>query len=70
MIAPDYLIDTDWVIDALSGRQNTIARLEELGTNRCGISIITNAELYEGIYHSMNTNDAFERLGDFFSDGY
>ena len=50
-----YLIDTDWVIDHLNGDQKTIRRLEEMAPQGLALSIISLAELYEGIYSSSDT---------------
>ena len=49
-----YLIDTDWVIDHLGGVKSITRKLEELTPEGVGISIISLAELYEGIYCSKN----------------
>jgi tRNA(fMet)-specific endonuclease VapC len=50
-----YLIDTDWVADFLKGRpaaQNLLASLIPQGL---AISIITYAEIQEGILYGQNT---------------
>lgn len=46
-----YLVDTDWAIDHLNGQEPTRKRLEELAPSGLGISIISLAEVYEGIYY-------------------
>ncbi len=43
-----HLVDTDWVIHYLNGRQDIVARLEVLKHEGLGLSIISLAELYEG----------------------
>ena len=45
-----YLIDTDWIIDYLNDSEPVASRLEELRGEGIGISIISLAELYEGVY--------------------
>lgn len=45
-----YLIDTDWLIDYLRGRRNALELIDSLGPYRPAISIVTFAEVYEGIY--------------------
>ena len=45
-----YLLDTDWVIHHLNGRQDIIQRLQALQHEGLGLSIIVLAELYEGVY--------------------
>ncbi len=47
-----YLIDTDWIIDYLNDREPVASRLEELRGEGIGISTISLAELYEGVYSS------------------
>ena len=44
-----YLVDTDWVINYLRGRQQVVERFNQLVQHGVGISIISIAELYEGI---------------------
>lgn len=47
-----YLIDTDWLIDHLSGVEKVKDKLEELAPEGLAISIISLAEVYEGIFYS------------------
>ncbi|HPC77825.1 MAG TPA: type II toxin-antitoxin system VapC family toxin [bacterium] len=47
-----YLIDTDWVIDHFAGVEKITKKLEELAPQGIGLSVISLAELYEGIYFS------------------
>ena len=49
-----HLVDTDWAIHYLHGRQDIMDRLEVLKHEGLGLSIISLAELYEGIYYSRN----------------
>lgn len=44
-----YLVDTDWVIDYLNAQAPIIATLQHLEPQGLAISIITYAEVYEGI---------------------
>jgi predicted nucleic acid-binding protein len=44
-----YLVDTDWAIDHLHNVRRVVQRLEELTPEGLGVSIVTLAELYEGI---------------------
>lgn len=61
----EYLVDTDWVIHYLTGQSHIIARLDALKEAGLAVSLISLAELYEGIYSSTDP-DANERaLGDF-----
>ena len=49
-----YLVDTDWVIHALHGNIAVIQRLEEMTDEGVGISVISTAELYQGVFYSDN----------------
>jgi len=60
-----YLLDTDWAIDYLNGQDRTRKRLEELEQSGLAFSIISLAEVYEGIYHSQDPQGNEEALLDF-----
>ena len=45
-----YLIDTDWVVDYLKGREPAATTLPQLRQEGLAISLITFGEIYEGIY--------------------
>ena len=47
-----YLVDTDWMIDGLSGRQTTLAFLEAHRDEGLGVSLVTLGEFSEGAYGS------------------
>ena len=47
-----YLVDTDWVIDYLHGSDPVVSRLEALAPQGIGLSIVSLAELYEGVFFS------------------
>ena len=49
-----YLLDTDWVINHLRGIEEVTKKLEELAPEGLALSIVSLAELYEGIYHSTD----------------
>lgn len=49
-----YLVDTDWAIHYLNGNPGIVTRLNELQPNGLGLSIVSLAELYEGIYYSKD----------------
>lgn len=48
----EYLVDTDWVIDYLDHADRTVRRMEELLAAGIGLSIVSLAELYEGLVGS------------------
>ena len=47
-----YLVDTDWVIDYLHGSEPVVSRLAILAPQGIGLSIVSLAELYEGVFFS------------------
>lgn len=44
-----YLVDTGWIIRQLRGRKEYTAKLDELRPAGLGVSVISVAELYEGV---------------------
>lgn len=44
-----YLIDTDWIIEYLKGNNNIIDFLQNNFDEGLGISVISLAELYDGV---------------------
>ena len=62
-----YLIDTDWIIDYLDGRKAVVKEIQgKFGVN-LNISIISLAELYEGIYGSETFEEDERELNEFLS---
>ena len=57
-----YLVDTDWTIDYLHKADRTVRRLEELFADGVGLSVISLAELYEGLARSRNPDADGESL--------
>lgn len=49
-----YLLDTDWVINALAGRSRAIAPLELLSSQQIAVSVITLAEVFQRAFESSN----------------
>jgi Predicted nucleic acid-binding protein, contains PIN domain len=56
-----YLLDTSWVIHYLRGKEKVVKKLLSLRTEGLAASIITLAELYEGVFRSINPILAEER---------
>lgn len=60
-----YLIDTDFVVDYLVGKTDAISFLDGLSTAGSAISLITQGEIYEGIYYGRDPQkgeDGFQRF--------
>lgn len=49
-----FLIDTDWAIEYLRGNINVVKKLNQVRPQGLGISIISVAELQEGIIYSRD----------------
>lgn len=60
-----YLIDTDWIFHYLNGHPNIVARLNTLRDEGCAVSMVSLAELYEGVYSSSNPANNERALNDF-----
>ena len=63
-----YLVDADWLIDAMVGRaiaQETLARLSDEGV---AVSIIAVAEIYEGAFASTDPQGTLEGMREFLGD--
>jgi tRNA(fMet)-specific endonuclease VapC len=64
---PAYLIDTSWAIRHLRGRTAYTEKLSALEPSGLAISVITLAELYEGVARSSNPDRAGAALDAFVS---
>jgi len=62
-----YLIDTDWIIHYLNGNSGIVEKIGSLEKEGLAASIISVAELYEGIYYSTNSAGNEKALNDFLS---
>ena len=60
-----YLIDTDWVIHYLHAHPAIVARLDELQLQGLALSMISLAELYEGVYYSRDPEGDEQDLNNF-----
>ena len=49
-----YLLDTDWIIQALGDRQPALRTLDQLAGSRIFVSYITIGEIYEPAFNSAN----------------
>ena len=60
-----YLADTNWVIDYMNGMPQVVDRFDELSPQGIGLSIISLAELYDGVYGAANPQSAEQGLQRF-----
>lgn len=60
-----YLLDTDWIIDHLSGHEGITLKLKEFTKDGIATSIISIAELYEGVHGSKDYEESLKILEDF-----
>jgi tRNA(fMet)-specific endonuclease VapC len=49
-----FLLDTDWIIDHFNGIAPITRRLEQLRPSGLALSVISLAELYEGVHYSRD----------------
>ncbi|MGA1869573.1 MAG: type II toxin-antitoxin system VapC family toxin [bacterium] len=63
-----YLLDTDWVIHYLNGNEKIVEKLKSLREEGLAISIISLAELYEGVYYSKDPDSNEQSLNDFLTN--
>jgi tRNA(fMet)-specific endonuclease VapC len=61
------MVETDWAVHWLRGKEQIVEQLSKLRTRGLGLSIISLAELYAGVYRSTNIPEARGGLEDFLS---
>ena len=61
-------MDTNWIIDYLKGIQPVVSLLDELALEGIGISVITLAELYQGLHGSSDPESDEASLNAFLND--
>jgi len=62
-----HLIDTDWIIHYLNGNKGITEKIRSLEKSGLAVSVVSLAELYEGIYYSTNSEGNEKALNDFLS---
>ncbi|MBI4441871.1 MAG: type II toxin-antitoxin system VapC family toxin [Acidobacteria bacterium] len=67
MTAASYLLDTDWVIDHFNRVEAVTRRLRELQPRGLALSIISVAELWEGVHFSKGPERSQAILEEFLS---
>ena len=63
-----YLIDTDWVIDHLNQVERVVRRLQELRPHGLALSVVSLAELYEGVHYSRDPDRSQQALEAFLEE--
>lgn len=53
-----YLVDTDWVVDYLTGLPRAVELVHLLAPEGIGISLVTYGEVYEGILYGRDPERA------------
>jgi tRNA(fMet)-specific endonuclease VapC len=64
-MSPSYLVDTDWVINYLHAHPAIVSRLTELQPQGLALSMISLAELSEGVFYSRDPEGDGQDLADF-----
>lgn len=64
-----YLADTDWIINHLNGIAAFSRKLEEFALEGLAVSIISVAEVYQGIYGGRRPEQNEETFRDFLAQG-
>jgi len=60
-----YLLDADWVISFLNGRDNAIQLVRELADEGLAVSVITYGEIYEGLLARPHPTRHISQLREF-----
>lgn len=60
-----YLLDTDWIIQALTNHPHTVVTLNRLAHFGIAISLISIGEVYEGAFRSSNPQEHLKSFRQF-----
>jgi tRNA(fMet)-specific endonuclease VapC len=67
MIAASFLLDTDWVIDHFNDVKAVTNRLRDLQQYGMALSVVSVAELWEGVHFSRDPKQSQVMLEEFLS---
>jgi tRNA(fMet)-specific endonuclease VapC len=59
------LVDTDWIIHSLRGRADIIQKMRTHAAEGIAVSVVSLAELYEGVFYSNDPVGSEAGLRDF-----
>ena len=62
-----YLLDSDWVIDALGGVPSAVEPIRRLAPSGIGVSIVTYGEVFHGAYGFPNPQEHLKSFRGFLS---
>ncbi len=60
-----YVLDTTWIIEYLRGNEHVVRRVQGLQEEGLGVSIVSVAELFEGVFRSNRPRENEQALQDF-----
>ncbi|MBI2304133.1 MAG: type II toxin-antitoxin system VapC family toxin [Chloroflexi bacterium] len=60
-----YVLDTTWIVEYLRGNEHVVRRVQGLQEEGLGVSIISVAELFEGVFRSKSSVENEQALRDF-----
>ena len=63
-----YLVDSDWLIDAIAGRPAAVVPLAQWSADGLAVSIIAVAEVYEGAFSAADPAATLAIFRAFLSD--
>ena len=61
----NYLIDTSWIVGHLRGTPQIVSSIQDLQDEGLAVSVVSVAELYEGVFRSSQPEANEESLKDF-----
>lgn len=62
-----FLLDTDWIVDALGGLPSALKPLEGFSSDGLAVSVVTFGEVFEGAYALPNPEEHIEGFRRFLS---
>jgi len=65
MVIAKYLVDTDWAVYYLRGKEPFVEEIKSYRQKGLAVSVVTVAELYEGVFRSPDQEEKETSLTDF-----